>query len=272
MAAISSTLTSQPFTQLRRNRYFYVWYDGTYAVLLIAAIAGMRYAGHQPLVTTWDNRYWLFLPFVIQFQILCNVWIHNASHGNFPRSINRIVGELTGLVALTRFASWEVIHQRHHRYSDDVEKDPHPVMKSYWRYVLFTVLNVEKTLNATYFDIYGDTPSTRRFEKVRAVLSFSTMLILLATWYTLLGPLVFFRFFVPGTIIGILHLIHFNWSTHNAFSPTNAFGPVNLNTGYYRIGNLIWHGIYWHGNHHKRVGMFNPGKMANGADIVIPGK
>ena len=35
------------------------------------------------------------------------------------------------VVVLTRFASWEVIHQRHHRFSDDLDKDPHPVVSSY---------------------------------------------------------------------------------------------------------------------------------------------
>ena len=272
MPAISSTLTSLPFTQLRRNRYFYFWYDGIYAVLFVALIAMMRHVNHQPLIQTWDHRYWLLLPLVCQAQILCSVWIHNCSHGNFPRPINRIIGELCGVVVLTRFASWEVIHQRHHRYSDDVEKDPHPVMANYWKYVLFTLLNVERQLQATYFDLYGDTPETRRSEKIRAALSFSTMLLLLATWYTFLGPLAFFCFFVPATIIGILHLIHFNWSTHNAFSPSRDYRPVNLNTGYYKIGNLLWHGIYWHANHHKKAGLFNPGKMKNGAPIIIPGQ
>jgi stearoyl-CoA desaturase (delta-9 desaturase) len=143
---------------------------------------------------------------------------------------------------------------------------------SYWRYVFYTFANVERQLQGTFFDLYGNTPATRLSEKLRAALSFSTMLVLLATWYTFLGPLAFFYFFVPATVIGILHLIHFNWSTHNAFSPTRDFRPVNLNTGYYRIGNLLWHGIYWHANHHRKAGLFNPGRMQNGEAIVIPGE
>jgi stearoyl-CoA desaturase (delta-9 desaturase) len=272
VTAIVSTLTSLPFTQLRKNRYFYFWYDGFYFALCASLIAAMRYSGHRPLIESWDARYWLLLPLVCQAQILCSVWIHNCSHGNFPRTVNRLIGELCGVVVLTRFASWEVIHQRHHRYSDDTVRDPHPVMRSYWRYVIFTLVNVERQLQATYFDLYGNSSETRRSEKLRAALSFSTMLALLACWYTFLGPLAFFRFFVPATIIGILHLIHFNWSTHNAFSPRSDFRPVNLNTGYYRIGNLLWHGIYWHANHHRKANLFNPGRMRNGEAIVIPGE
>jgi fatty acid desaturase len=272
VTAIVSTLTSLPFTQLRKNRYFYLWYDSFYAVLFTALIAGMRHAGHQPLLQGWDHRYWLLLPVALQANILCSVWIHNCSHGNFPRPINRLVGELCGVVVLSRFASWEVIHQRHHRYSDQPERDPHPVIASYWRYVVFTLVNVEKQLQRTYFDLYGESDETRRFERIRAFLSFAAGVLLLLTWYTFLGPLAFFAFYVPATVVGILHLIHFNWSTHNAFSPTGDYRPVNLNTGYYWIGNLLWHGIYWHGNHHRKTNLFNPGRMKNGAPIVIPGE
>src|SRR5262249_57616842 len=130
VTAIVSTLTSLPFTQLRRNRYFYLWYDGFYAALCVVLLVAMRAAHHAPLIGTWDHRYWVLLPLVCHAQILCSVWIHNATHNNFPRKLNRLVGELCGVVVLTRFASWEVIHQRHHRYSDNVDRDPHPVVSS----------------------------------------------------------------------------------------------------------------------------------------------
>ena len=48
------------------------------------------------------------------------------------------------------------------------------------------------------------------------------------------------------------------------------FKPVNLNHGYYKIGNLIWHGIYWHANHHKRANLFNPGKMKDSLPNTPP--
>jgi stearoyl-CoA desaturase (delta-9 desaturase) len=136
VTAIVSTLTSLPFTQLRRNRYFYLWYDGFYAALCVSLLLAMRAGQHQPLIQQWDHRYWLFFPVICHLQILCSAWIHNATHNNFPRAVNRIVGELCGIVVLTRFASWEVIHQRHHRYSDDLERDPHPVISSYWGVVV----------------------------------------------------------------------------------------------------------------------------------------
>lgn len=270
MTALVSTLTSLPFTQLRRNRYFYLWYDGFYAVVCIALITAMVLGHYQPFIQGWDNRYLLIFPLVAHAQILCSVFIHNATHNNFPRVLNRIVGELCGVVVLTRFASWEVIHQRHHRYSDDTDRDPHPVIASYWGFLVKTVIGVERQLQRIYFELYGETPENQRYEQLRAYVSYATNLLLIATWYLFLGPIGFFFFFVPTAIIGFLHLVHFNWSTHNAFSKDSDFRPVNLNHGYYKVGNLIWFGIYMHANHHKRANLFNPSKMIPSLPIETP--
>lgn len=270
MTAIVSTLTSLPFTQLRRNRYFYLWYDGFYFVSCACLLAMMYTLNHKPLIEVWDHRYWLLLPLICHLQILCSVFIHNATHNSFPRAVNRIVGELCGVVVLTRFASWEVIHQRHHRYSDDVERDPHPVISGYWAFLVKTVIGVERQLQKIYFELFGDTEENRRYEQIRAYVSYGTNLLLIFTWYRFLGPLAFFCFFVPSSVVGFLHLVHFNWSTHNAFSPEKDFKPVNLDHGFYKVGNRLWFGIYMHANHHKRANIFNPAKMTPSLPITPP--
>ena len=63
-----------------------------------------------------------------------------------------------------------------------------------------------------------------------------------------------------ASIIGLLHLAHFNWSTHNALDedPNRTFYPVNLDRGFFWVGNRIWFGIYYHGYHHKQANLFNP--------------
>jgi fatty acid desaturase len=270
VTALVSTLTSLPFTQLRRNRYFYLWYDGFFAALCAGLLAAMHFGRYEPFIQRWDDRFVLLFPLVCHAQILCSVFIHNATHNNFPRAINRIVGEICGVVVLTRFASWEVIHQRHHRYTDDIERDPHPVIPSYWGFLVKTVIGVERQLQSIYFELYGDTPESRRYEQLRAYVSYATNLLLIATWYMFLGPIGFFFFFVPTALVGFLHLVHFNWSTHNAFSKDRDFKPVNLNHGYYKVGNLIWFGIYMHANHHKRANLFNPAKMSPSLPVETP--
>lgn len=272
MSAIVATLTSLPYTQFRRNRHFYVWYDVFWILTGAAIIAAIQLSGWQGIAVSWDWRLLIALPLVCHLQILCSVYIHNCTHNNFPRAINRLVGELCGFAVLTRFASWEIIHQRHHKYSDDPADDPHPIIEEasgYWPYLWKTIVGVEAQLQRMVFETHGDTPQNRRFEKGRAVVSFATSFFLLPTvWFLLLGPQVFVMLFIPASLVGFFHLVHFNWSTHNPHSPNHDFRPINLDSGYYRVGNWLWHGIYMHGNHHKNAGMFNPGQMA--ADKALP--
>lgn len=248
-----------PSTQLRRNRRFYLLYDGAWAVALAAFCAALARIHPAPVLGRPSPfALALALPLACHALILAHVWIHNATHGAFPRAINRLVGELLGLAVITRFASWEIVHQRHHRYSDDPERDPHPVQRSYWRYARFTVVNVERQLQRAHFDLYGDTEATRRFERRRAWVSYLCNVALLVTWHRVLGSWAFFAVFLPANLVAALHVIHFNWVTHNARSPDGDFHPVNLDHGLFRLGNLLWHGIYLHANHHRRPAAFNP--------------
>lgn len=270
VTALVSTFTTLPFNQLRKNRYFYLQYDGFYLVLCSLILAALVASGWQAPITEWDHRYFLLVPVAIQAHILCNVYVHNACHRSFPRVINRIVGELCGLIVIARFASWEVLHQRHHQFSDDVEKDPHPVGPKYWPFFFKSIAGIERQLQRTYFDLYGDTPENRRFERIRAYVSYGTNVVLIAMWYRLLGPYAFFAFFVPAQIVGWIHVMHFNWSTHNATAKSADYHPVNLNHGFFRIGNLLWHGIYFHANHHKKPAIFNPMKMEPSLPVTRP--
>jgi fatty acid desaturase len=262
VSGLYTTLTAQPSVQYRRNKWFYFAYDGGYLLGLVALDAWLLLSHQQPLVTTWSWSYLLLFPLVLYVHILLNVFIHNCCHGNFPRAVNRLIGEVAGIVVITRYASWEIIHQRHHKHSDDPEKDPHHVHASFLRFLYETMLfNVERQLQNQAYDQFGDTPENRRRERVRAVLSFFTMIPLLLAWYLVLGPYAFFFLFLPAQGLGWLHVAHFNWATHNAHSADGDYKPVNLDHGLYRIGNAIWFGLYMHANHHKRANIFNPGKM-----------
>ncbi len=263
-AASVSPLRTLPFAQLRQNRYFYLYYDGFYALLASTLLTLMAVTGHRGL---YGENAWLgafqwwhlaFFPLVTYAIILGHVFAHVCTHNSLPRPWNRIVGELCGVLVLTRFASWEVVHQRHHRFSDDVEKDPHPCLPSYFRHFWLTISNVERQLQQTYFDLYGDTPENRAYEKKRAYVSYGTNILVIAAWFLFLGPIAFLVFFVPASILAAFHLVHFNWSTHNAHSPIADYKPVNLNHGYFKLGNRLFFGIYMHANHHKWPNVLNP--------------
>jgi len=261
-----SVFTKHPINHFKQSRWFYPVYDGTWLVGLAAAIAALQLSGYVPPVPTFadfDPTYFLTLPLVVYFFILCNVFAHNASHRNFPKAINRLVGEIVGFFVLTRYASWEIIHLRHHKYSDQAGKDPHDIVSGFWlNFLPHFVLNVERQLKQNFYDFHGgDTPENRRFERLRALLSFATGLALILSFYVVAGPPIFWLILFPAQIITIVHLAHFNWSTHNGFSKDQDFAPINIDRGFYYLGNRIFFGIYYHDNHHRRVKAFNPMRM-----------
>jgi fatty acid desaturase len=258
---MTASLLSLPFAQFRKHPTFYLWYDTFYAAFCLSAILGMVALGYEGPLSRFEWWHLSLFPAALYVLIMAHVFIHNASHGNFPKPINRIVGELCGMLVITRFASWEIVHRRHHRYSDDPARDPHPAARGYWRYAYDTIVNVELQLRQQYYDVFGDTPETRRYEQWRARLSFTSGLLLVAFWFMLLGPSGFFLLFVPASFGAGLFVIHFNWCGHNAHTKDGKIEPTNLDSGWYWLGNRIFFGIYYHGNHHKMAMLFNPMKM-----------
>lgn len=260
--SLLSDIQTQPSVQYRKNPWFYFQYDGLWLAAIVTSVAAMWFTGWQGLFPGWSNWYLLALPVTIYLHILANVCIHNACHVNFPRRINRVVGEILGVLVMTRFASWEILHVRHHKYSDDVDKDPHPIIPNFWLFLIrIMFVNLERQLQNIRYDQYGDTPTQHRVELGRAILSFGTMMILFVAWMLFLGPWVFFFIFMPTQAVGWIHVTHFNWVTHNAHDPGGDYKPINIDTGVYWLGNRLLFGLYMHGNHHKRANLFNPLKM-----------
>jgi stearoyl-CoA desaturase (delta-9 desaturase) len=258
---VVSFFKQHPFLEFKKNRRFYLRYDAFYLALSAVAVVVMLVAHWRPLDTRVVWNPWHFLigfPALVYFLICCHLWIHNATHGNFPRWVNRMIGEVLGVVILVRYASWDIVHMRHHRFSDD-EKDPHPAYSSYWKSFFSSIVYVERQLQQQYFDVWGDSEENRRYETFRARVSYGTNIALALAWYLLLGPIGFFVLWLPCNMIAAAFVGHFNWSTHNG-SAGRDFRPVNLNHGYFWLGNKLFTGIYFHANHHKRPHLFNPAK------------
>ncbi len=256
--SVSALLTAQPYTQLKKQPRFYIRYDGVYLLLCLALLAVLQLTGVESVLGE-PRLWWLAVaPPLFYVLVVSHLSIHNATHGSFPRSLNRVVGEILGFIVIVRYASWDVVHMRHHKYSDDRQLDPHPNFAGFWKTVLETIVNVEKQLQAQYYEFWGDTAENRRYERVRAWVSYGTNVFLILVWAKFLGPWFFLCVFGPLNIAAGLFVIHFNWSTHNGGRTTDGFRPVNLDHGYYWLGNRIFFGIYYHANHHHRPHLFNP--------------
>lgn len=260
MSSLSRAITASPTIQFRKNPRFYLFYDTFWLLASVAVLGTFALTGMTPVFGGPELWYLAAFPGLLFALIWAHLVIHNCTHNNLPRSINRIVGEILGIIVLVRFASWDVIHMRHHRYSDDRELDPHPNFPSFWKTVAHTVVHVEEQLFQQYFDIWGDTPENRKKEKRRALVSYGTNVVLGAAWLWLLGPWFFALVFLPTNVLAGLFVIHFNWVTHNGEAATTVeeMRPVNLTSLRYRIGNALFCGIYAHETHHRKPNLFNP--------------
>lgn len=265
-------LTAHPISQFRKNPRFYLLYDGFWFLVCAVVLATFFFTGFTPLFAT---PAWWFAP-AFPVLLFCLIWahllIHNATHGSLPKAINRVVGELLGLLVIVRFASWDIVHMRHHKYSDDREKDPHPNFPSFWKTVFHTIVNVEKQLFAQYYDTWGDTPENHARERRRAWMSYGTNIVLLASWFWLLGPAFFLLVFVPCNLLAGLFVIHFNWCTHNGENAKSLddMRPMNLSGPMYKLGNKLFAGIYAHKMHHDRPAIFNPAVALAAAEAAAP--
>jgi len=257
-----SFLTQHPFQQFKKDRHFYLRYDAFYLAACVGMSALMLATHFRSITAGVEWNPWHFVvgvPVILYLLICAHLWIHNATHGNFPKSINRLVGEVLGVIVFVRYASWDIVHMRHHRFSDDSGKDPHPTYPSYWKSFFHSIVYVERQLQQQYCDVWGDTEENRKYEAFRARVSYGTNIVLALAWYLFLAPVGFFAFFLPLNIIAAAFVGHFNWSTHNGAAGRD-FRPVNLNHGYFWLGNKLFTGIYFHANHHKRPNLFNPAR------------
>lgn len=263
MAALTRALTAHPISLFKKSPRFYLAYDSFWLVTCVALLAIFGLTGFTPLVG--GPSLWFVGAFgVLLFALIwAHLTIHNCTHGNLPRSINRIVGELLGIVVLVRFASWDIVHMRHHKYSDHRELDPHPNFPSFIKTVWHTIVHVEQQLVAQYFDVWGDTPENRERERRRVWVSYGTNIVLGAVWFWILGPAFFFLVFLPTNVLAGLFVIHFNWATHNGEAARSAedMRPVNLTSLRYQIGNVFFCGIYAHETHHAKPYLFNPARF-----------
>jgi fatty acid desaturase len=255
-----SLWTSLPSAQFDRDPFFYIKYDTFFALIAAGVVSLLSWTGyHAP---TWSSWQALLLVPAIYVMIMAHVFAHNASHGTFARPVNRVMGELCGMLVLSKFASWEIVHRRHHRYSDDPVRDPHPAIRQYWLYAWRSIFTVEEQLRQQYYDTFGDTPQTRRRESIRSAWSFVTGLSIAAMYLVILGPGLFFVVYLPAFVFAALFVVHFNWTGHNAHATDGPIAPANLDTGWFWLGNRIFFGIYFHENHHRVSAAFNPMKLA----------
>tara|TARA_B110001454_G_scaffold171291_1_gene162033 strand:+ start:65175 stop:66068 length:894 start_codon:yes stop_codon:yes gene_type:complete len=211
----------------------------------------------------FDPIYLLAVPVAIVVTFPLTAFLHNASHGSFsPKWLNRPVGEIVGVMQLSGFAQWKIVHVIHHVYSDDPQLDPHPPLnKSYWE---FTKGMRDAVINAYvkyFFKTHGQNDQSlaaiKQFGQAAKLDQCARVLF----WLLLLGPQLFTFLFLSSIVFKMFHYAWFNYSTHRPMQ--NSAEIQNLNTQlFYRFVNAIAFGLYFHKNHHLAPSLFDPRTLA----------
>lgn len=217
---------------------------------------------YQLHVSLWQPL--VLIPLGIYIGGLSSVWIHNATHHSFPnRKLNWLCGHIAGMHQLWSFTGWRIIHVVHHNYSDDEAYDPHaPKGRGFWTFARDMFLESSFTISKRYREHWQDSQRTRFLQNAIKIVFLWMTGALLLMWYLLLGPVGFVLFYIPSMIANHLLFVDINYRCHPRDPETGKTAPANLTTGiYFPIANFFWHGIYWHGNHHRKPNLFNPRKM-----------
>lgn len=235
-------------------------------LIISAALCAAAYAIHNPEFYRLSFAAWqlLLIPLGVYAGGMSAVFIHNATHGSFRhRQLNRLCGELAGLHQLWGFTGWKLIHLVHHHYSDDVAMDVHPPKgMTFWKFTQNMFLYSSVTINKRYREHWGTGRRTRIMQKSVMFIFTALAVMNLLFWMLLLGPAGFILFYIPSYITNHLLFAHINYYAHPQDEATGNTAPANLNHNlYYKLANLFWCGIYFHGNHHRRPLLFNPRYM-----------
>lgn len=233
---------------------------------LAAAACALLYWLRPPEFYAFHATGWhlLLIPLGIYLGGLSAVFIHNATHQSFPnRWLGDLCGSIAGLHQLWGYRGWKLIHLIHHQYSDHTEWDPHPTKgETFWRYTKKMFVRSSRTISRRYREHWSDSARTRTLQRVTVALFFAMAGLFLLFWFLLLGPAAFVFGYVPSYIANHLLFAHINFFCHPLDEESGETKAANLTHGwYYPLANALWHGIYFHGNHHRKPNYFNPRKL-----------
>jgi stearoyl-CoA desaturase (delta-9 desaturase) len=188
---------------------------------------------------------------------------HNTSHGNIkPRILNTVVGEVCGAIALDGMRNFRVGHMLHHIHSDDPELDPHPPHGL--TFFEFIKTSKNKTINVLineYYKHHGDTVESQRNISNQLLAYKIAFVLKIMFWFLLLGPVGFGVVYIPTFLSYFFGFAHLNYISHSLDEDSNEVMHNHDGGIFYSFMNFMTAGGYYHKNHHKYPGLYNPKRL-----------
>lgn len=247
---------------LKDRNYFLNYFLINIAVFGVLCI-GLIIIRDDFLTYKFDLYHLFMIPFGLVFGLIVATAFHNTSHGNIrPRFLNTIVGEFCGAIALDGMRNFRVGHMLHHKYSDDPLKDPHPPHGlSFIEFIRVSKKRTIEVLISEYYRKFGDNSKSRRNIKWQLLSYKIGFFLKISFWFLLLGPIGFLFFYVPTFSSYFFGFAHLNYISHDLDDNGNEVMFNNDGGVFYTIMNFLTSGGYYHKNHHRYPGLYNPKRV-----------
>jgi stearoyl-CoA desaturase (delta-9 desaturase) len=203
------------------------------------------------------------VPIGLIFGLIVATAFHNTSHGNIrPRILNTIIGELCGAIALDGMRNFRVGHMLHHMHSHDIDKDPHPPHGlTFFEFIRTSKDRTIEVLIDEYYKHHGDTPTSRKNISNQLLIYKIGFVLKLVFWFLLFGPVGFILFYTPTFLSYFFGFAHLNYISHGLDEDGEEVMFNHDGGVFYTIMNFFTSGGYYHKNHHKYPGLYNPKKL-----------
>lgn len=203
------------------------------------------------------------LPVGIIFGLIVATAFHNASHGNIkPRTLNTIIGEFCGAYTLDGMRNFRVGHMLHHIHADDPDHDPHPPQGL--TFLEFIKTSKDRTIEVlinVYYKNHGETEESKKNIELQIKTYKIGVLLKIAFWFLLFGPVGFVLFFVPSYLSYFFGFAHLNYISHQPDESGEVVVKNHKGGAFFNIMNIITSGGYYHKNHHLYPSYYNPSKV-----------
>lgn len=254
--------SSKTFNQIKKDKTFLLKsYLGDF--LLTSSLIGSMLMFKKSEAFSISLTHMMLLPFAIIFGFMIASFLHNTCHQNVPTTkLNRIVGEFCGVWVLYGFSNFIMIHFLHHQNSDE---DLDPVNPNGMTFLVFLSAPMRYMIKAAKKWLRLQHGHHENYESIMSAQIFlfhANLILKIAFWYVVFGPTLFLAFYVPSLLANYGILAHINFVCHRDLE-NGEVEIVNLNHNlYYKFANLVTFGGYFHKNHHLKMTMFNPMKLA----------
>ncbi|PIK15560.1 fatty acid desaturase [Halobacteriovorax sp. JY17] len=203
------------------------------------------------------------IPLGLVFGLVIATAFHNASHGNIkPRVLNTIIGEFCGAFTLDGMRNFKVGHMLHHIHADDLELDPHPPHGlTFFEFIKLSKDRTIQVLIKEYYKHHGETEESKSNIKLQ-ILSYKVGVALkILFWFALFGPALFVTFYIPSFMSYFFGFAHLNYISHG--NDEEGEGEILNHDGgvFFSVMNMLTSGGYYHKNHHKYPGLYNPSRL-----------